>query len=116
AAFARVDDEATPAAMRLLRRTLILEADGYETPTFSVDGRHFAIRGNAYGNTLEIFAFPSLERVLGTTLGPPTPGYPYPDEWLEQMRAWSRHNIAFGARPGVVWVGTPAGILVEVDV
>lgn len=116
AAFARVDDEAAPAAMHLLRRTLILEVDGYETPTFSADGRHFAIRGNAYGNTLEIFAFPSLERVLGTTLGPPTPGYPYPAEWLEQMRAWSRHNIAFWARPGVLWVATPAGVLVEIDV
>ncbi|MFR9776087.1 hypothetical protein ACL02O_08500 [Micromonospora sp. MS34] len=116
ATFARVDGEAVPAAMRLLRRTLILDVDGYQTPIFSADGRHFAIRGNSYGHTVEVFAFPSLERVLGTTLGPPSPGYPYPDEWLEQMRAWSRHNIAFGARPGVLWVGTPAGVLVELDV
>lgn len=116
AAFARVDGEAVPAEMRLLRRTLILDVDGYETPTFSADGRHFAIRGNAYGNTLEVFTFPSLERIVGATLGPPTPDYPYPDEWLEQMRAWSRHNVAFGTRPGVLWVGTPAGVLVEFDV
>lgn len=114
--FARVDPGAAPGAMRLLRRALILDVDGYETPLFSVDGRHFAIRGNAYGNTLEVFAFPSLQRVLATTLGEPSPGFPYPQEWLDQMRAWSRHNLAFGARPGVLWVGTPTGALIEVDI
>jgi hypothetical protein len=31
------------------------------------------------------------------------------------MRAWSRHNIAFGALPGVLWIGTPTGTLVQVD-
>ncbi|MFD9194758.1 hypothetical protein ACFWCA_41925 [Streptomyces phaeochromogenes] len=113
--FARVDHETMPAAMRVLRRALILDADGYETPIFSADGRHLAIRGNAYENSLEVFEFPSLHRVLATTLGEPSPGYPYPREWLEQMRAWSRHNIAFGALPGVLWVGTPTGKLVEVD-
>ncbi|GGV22172.1 hypothetical protein GCM10010260_73000 [Streptomyces filipinensis] len=114
--FARVDPGAGTSAMRLLRRALILDVDGYETPLFSADGRHFAIRGNAYENTLEVFAFPSLQRVLATTLGRPSPGYPYPQEWLDQMRAWSRHNLAFGARPGVLWVGTPTGALVEVDI
>jgi hypothetical protein len=101
--------------MRVLRRALILDADGYQTPVFSADGRHFAIRGNAYENSLEAFEFPSLDRVLATTLGEPDPGYPYPQEWLDQMRAWSRHNIAFGLQPGVLWVGTPTGTLVEVD-
>jgi hypothetical protein len=113
--FARVDQEGTPAAMRVLRRALILDVDGYKTPVFSADGRHFAVRGNAYGNTLEVFEFPSLERVLATTLGESNPGYPYPQEWLEQMRAWSRHNIAFGVQPGLLWVGTPTGTLVAVD-
>jgi hypothetical protein len=113
--FARADQECTPTAMRVLRRALILDADGYKTPVFSADGRHFAIRGNAYENSLEVFEFPSLDRVLATTLGEPNPGYPYPQEWLEQMRAWSRHNIAFGVQPGVLWVGTPAGALIEVD-
>jgi len=113
--FARVDRERRPTAMRVLSRALILEADGYGTPVFSVDGRHFAMRGNAYGNTLEVFAFPSLERVLATTLGPPNPGYPYPQEWLERMQAWSRHNIAFGVQPGQIWVGTPSGTLVEIQ-
>ncbi|MFE7034960.1 hypothetical protein ACFU9Y_32110 [Streptomyces sp. NPDC057621] len=113
--FARVDQETTPAAMRVLRRALILDADGYETPVFSSDGRHFAVRGNAYGNSLAVFAFPSLRRVLATALGEPSPGYPYPPEWLAQMRAWSSHNIAFGTRPGVLWVGTPTGALVEID-
>ncbi|MEV2191722.1 hypothetical protein AB0I02_12100 [Streptomyces phaeochromogenes] len=113
--FARVGHETAPAAMRVLRRALILDADGYQTPTFSTDGRHLAIRGNAYENSLEVFEFPSLHRVLATTLGEPSPGYPYPPEWLEQMRAWSRHNIAFGAQPGVLWVGTPTGTLIEVD-
>jgi hypothetical protein len=32
-----------------------------------------------------------------------------------EYRAWSRHNIAFGAAPGVLWVGTPDGTLVEAD-
>jgi hypothetical protein len=102
--------------MRVLSRALILDCDGYETPVFSADGRHFAIRGNAYDNSVEVFEFPSLTRVLATTLGEPSPGYPYPDEWLEQMRAWSRHNLAFGAEPGVLWVGTPTGTLVEIDI
>lgn len=114
--FARVGQDTTPAAMRMLNRALILDCDGYQTPVFSADGRHLAIRGNAYGNSVEVFEFPSLTRVLATTLGEPSPGYPYPDEWLEQMRAWSRHNLAFAAAPGVLWVGTPAGTLVEVDI
>ncbi|MFE1795620.1 hypothetical protein ACFW9L_05580 [Streptomyces sp. NPDC059517] len=113
--FARVDQETTPAAMRVLRRALILDADGYETPVFSADGRHVAVRGNAYDNSLAVFEFPSLRRVLATTLGEPSPGYPYPPEWVAQQRAWSRHNIVFGARPGVLWVGTPTGALVEID-
>jgi hypothetical protein len=94
---------------------VILDVDGYQTPIFSADGRHFAIRGNAYENSLEVFEFPSLDRVLATTLGEPNPGYPYPHEWLEQMFTWSRHNIAFGVEPGVLWVGTPTGTLVEID-
>jgi hypothetical protein len=101
--------------MRVLRRALILDADGYKTPIFSTDGRRFAIRGNAYENSLEVFEFPSLNRVLAVTLGNPNPGYPYPQQWLEQMRAWSQHNIAFGVQPGVLWVGTPTGALVEVE-
>jgi hypothetical protein len=110
--FARVDG----AAMRVLRRALVLDADGYETPVFSADGRHLAIRGDAYGNSLTVFEFPSLRRVLATTLGEPTPDYPYPAEWLERMGAWSRHNVAFGPGDGAVWVGTPTGTLLEVDV
>jgi sugar lactone lactonase YvrE len=92
--FARVGD----AGMRVLRRALMLDCDGYETPIFSADGRHLAIRGNAYGHSVEVFAFPSLDRVLATTLG----------------ELSSRHNLAFGAEPGVLWVGTPRGTLVEV--
>ena len=114
--FARVGQDTRPAAMRVLSRALILDCDGYETPVFSADGRHFAIRGNAYDNSVEVFEFPSLTRVLATTLGEPSPGYPYPAEWLAQMRAWSRHNLAFGAEPGVLWVGTPTGTLVEIDI
>ncbi|MER6522409.1 WD40 repeat domain-containing protein [Streptomyces sp. NPDC001553] len=113
--FARVDQGTAPAMMRPLRRALILDCDGYETPLFSPDGRHLAVRGNAYGNSVEVFELPSLRRVLATTLGDPSPGYPYSQEWLDQMRAWSRHNLAFGARPGVLWIATPAGALVEVD-
>ncbi|GLW44854.1 hypothetical protein Stsp02_05160 [Streptomyces sp. NBRC 14336] len=107
---------ATGPGPRLLHRAVILDCDGYETPLFSPDGRHFAVRGNAYGNSVDVFAFPSLERVLSTPLGEPSPGYPYPPEWLESMRAWSRHNLAFGADPGLLWVGTPRGTLVALDV
>ncbi|WP_380151066.1 hypothetical protein [Kibdelosporangium philippinense] len=99
----------------MLRRALILDADGYAAPIFSPDGRYLAIRGNAYENSLEIFEFPSLHRVVAMILGEPSPGYPYPDEWLEHKESWSRHNIAFGA-PGKLWVGTPDGTLVEVDI
>ncbi|EYT81959.1 hypothetical protein CF54_16190 [Streptomyces sp. Tu 6176] len=113
--FARVDQADTPAAMRLLSRALILDCDGYETPLFSPDGRHLVIRGNAYDNSLEVFGFPSLHQVLATALGEPSPGYPSPPEWLDQMRAWSRHNLAFSSRSDALWVGTPAGTLVEVD-
>ncbi|WP_399895876.1 hypothetical protein ACGH7X_40270 [Streptomyces sp. BBFR51] len=114
--FARVGPHAAPAGIRLLRHALILDADGYETPIFSPDGRLLAIRGNAYGNSLDVFEFPSLRRIFATSLGEPSPGYPCPQEWLDQMRAWSRHNIAFGIRPDVLWVGTPTGALIEVDI
>lgn len=113
--FASIATETTPAEMRVLSRALILDADGYEAPVFSADGRHLAIRGNAYESSLAVFAFPTLDRVLATTLVDPTPGYPYPPEWCEQMRSWSRHNIAFGGQPGALWVGTPAGTLLEID-
>jgi hypothetical protein len=63
-----------------------------------------------------VFEFPSLRSVLATTLGDPSPGYPYPQEWLDQMRAWSRQNLAFAAAPGTLWIGTPTGTLVELDV
>jgi hypothetical protein len=113
--FAQVERGAGSETMRVLRRALLLDADGYETPIFSPDGRHLAIRGNSYDNSLEVFEFPSLQRVLATTLGEPSPGYPYPQEWVDQRRAWSRHNIAFGVEPGVLWVATPTGTLLEVD-
>ncbi len=115
-AFGRVDGKTTSATMRMLRRTRILAVDGYQTPIFSANGRHFAVLGNAYENTLEVFAFPSLERILAATLGRPNPGIPYPDGWLEQMRAWARNSAAFGDRPDILWIGTPAGILIELNV
>jgi hypothetical protein len=113
--FARAGQAGTPPTMRVLRRAIILDADGYKTPVFSADGRRFAIRGNAYQNSLEVFEFPSLDRAFALTLGEPNPGHPAPPEWREHYRAWSRQNIAFGAEPGVLWVGTPTGSLVELD-
>ena len=107
--FARVEQ----GRLRFLERALILDCDGYEAPIFSADGRHLAIRGNSYDNSVEVFELPSLHRVLATTLGEPSPGYPYPREWLDQMNAWSRHNLAFAGGPGTLWIGTPAGALVE---
>ncbi|GIJ11060.1 hypothetical protein ACFFMR_20495 [Micromonospora andamanensis] len=106
----------TEPVLRPMRRALILDCDGYETPLFSPDGRHFAVRGNAYDNSLEVFEFPSLRRVLGLTLGEPSPGYPYPQEWLDSMHAWSRHNVAFGPSPGVLLIGTPEGTVIEIEV
>ena len=102
--FARVDEETVPATMRILSLALELDVDNYdnyETPIFSTDGRHLAIRSHTE-NSLEVFGFPSLRRVLKT-------------EWRVRMDAWSRHNIAFGTQPDVLWVGTPAGILEERD-
>ncbi|WP_238011893.1 hypothetical protein KZZ52_13725 [Dactylosporangium sp. AC04546] len=106
----------TGPVLRPMRRALVLDCDGYEIPTFSPDGRHFAVRGNAYDNSLEVFEFPGLRRVLGLTLGEPSPGYPYPQEWLDRMRAWSRHNVAFGAFPGVLWIGTPDGAVIGLEI
>ncbi|MFI7595379.1 hypothetical protein [Micromonospora sp. NPDC049359] len=106
----------TGPVLRPVRRALVLDCDGYQAPIFSSDGRHLAVRGNAYNNSLEVFAFPSLRRVLRMTLGEPSPGYPYPQEWLDEMRAWSRHNVAFGPSPRVLWIGTPEGVVVELDV
>lgn len=104
--FARVDDETAPTTMRLLHRTLDLDVDNYETPIFSVDGRHLAIRGHDE-NSLDVFGFPSLQHVLRTTLD--LRGSPHP------RHAGPRHDIAFGAQPGMLWLGTTAGILVEID-
>lgn len=104
----------TEPVPRPMRRALILDCDGYETPVFSPDGRHFAVRGNAYDNSLEVFEFPSLRRVLVLTLGDPCPEYPYPQEWLDSTNAWSRHNVAFGPSPGALCFGTPKGVVIEV--
>jgi hypothetical protein len=99
ALFARVDD-ATPADLHLQREAVILDCDGYLPAVFSPDGRYFAIRGNAYADTLSVYAFPSLEQVL-----------------VERFEDgdWSRNDITFGARPGMLWVGTPTGALRSYD-
>ncbi|QKW24118.1 hypothetical protein HUT16_06160 [Kitasatospora sp. NA04385] len=88
-------------AMRQQRRALILDVDGYGAPLFSPDGRHLVLRGNAYVETLDVFAFPSLREVLHTVLA--------------RDEQWPRHNLAFGPQPGVLWIGTPGGTLVELD-
>ncbi len=99
ALFARVD-RARPADRHVQRRAIILDNDAYLPAVFSPDGRYFAIRGNAYGETLDVFAFPSLEQVLR-------------DEFNDGD--WSRHDIVFGAKPGMLWVGTPTGALRSYD-
>lgn len=104
-AFARVDDETAPTTMHRLDRTLNLGIDVYETPIFSVDGRHLAIRGRN-NNSLDVFGFPSLQHELATTLV--LRGY-HPEY------AGPPHDITFGAQPGVLWLGTTDGILVEID-
>lgn len=113
--FARPDD-GVPACMRVFRDALILDVDGYKSPIFSADGRYLAIRGNAYVQSLDVFEFPTMRKVLHTTLGEPYPGYPYPPEWLEEQALWSRHNIAFASRSGALLVGTPQGTIIEIDI
>lgn len=113
--FARVGGSTASERLSLLRRGLILDADGYQKPLFSPGGTYLAIRGNAYENTLDVFSFPALEQVLTVTLGAANPGFPVPTGWLEQMRAWSQHNVAFAAVSGAVLVGTPRGTVVEID-
>lgn len=85
---------------RVLDRALILDVDGYRLPAFSADGRYLAVRGNAYESMVAVFEFPSLRRVLTTSLG-------------DSVEAWPRHNLAFGAQ---LWIGTPSGSLIELDV
>ncbi len=101
--FARPGD-GPGTAMRTLRQALILDVDGYGTPLFSADGRHLAVRGNAYVESLDVFAFPSLRKVLSTTLAE------------DDAEEWPRENLAWDARPGVIWIGTPSGALIELDV
>ncbi|MGW4380781.1 hypothetical protein [Kitasatospora sp. NPDC004531] len=101
--FAR-PGEGPGAAMRPLRDALILDCDGYDAPLFSADGRHLAIRGNAYVDSLDVFAFPALRKVLSTTLSE------------GRAEEWPHHNLAWDARPGVLWIGTPTGSLLELDV
>jgi WD40 repeat protein len=112
--FAEVDQGRAPAAMRLLRRALIFDNDGYATPVFSPDGRYLAIRGNSYGHSLAVFEFPSLRLALATDLEPRRAGMS-DEERRDWFYSWSRHNIAFGAQSGVLWAGTPTGTLVETD-
>ena len=117
--FAHIDDETDPGEMRILRRALILDADGYETPILSSDGRHLAIRGSAYEQTLHVFKFPSppFTSYWRRLSASPTRAFHTPSQdWLDRQRAWPRRNIAFGVRPGVHWIGTPTGTLMKVDV
>ncbi|WP_433058559.1 hypothetical protein [Dactylosporangium sp. CS-033363] len=89
-------------SLRLLSRAVIVNVDGYTAPVFSPDGRYFALRGNNYVHSLDVYAFPSLRRVLHTTLG-------------DLDEPWSWHNIAFGTEPGRLFIGTPTGTLIEYD-
>jgi hypothetical protein len=112
--FAR-PDTGIPASMRVFRDAIVLDVDGHETPVISEDGRYLAIRGNAYVQSLDVFEFPTMRKVLHTTFGEPYPGYPYPPEWLEEQALWSRHNIAFAPRSQVLLVGTSRGGILEID-
>jgi hypothetical protein len=113
--FARPDGN-DPAIPRMFRHAIVLDVDGYETPVMSDDGRYLAFRGNAYVESLDVFEFPSLRRVLHTTLGEPYPGYPYPPEWIAEQERWSRHNIAFAPRSATLLIGTAEGEILALDV
>ena len=109
--FARVDG----GSVRLLDRALVLDCDGYEAPIFSPDGRFLVVRGGAYGNSVQVFELPGLQRVLALGLGEPTPPYPYPQEWLDEMRRWSRQNVLPVGPDGELLLGTPDGALIRLD-
>jgi hypothetical protein len=109
---ARIDSETS--AMRVLRRTLVLLDDGFATPVFSADGRYFAIRKDRVSD-LTVFEVPSLRAVVHTSFGVPHPSHPTPQAWYDEARSWSPHNVAFAGRPGVLWIGTPRGVLIEID-
>ncbi|GAA4010094.1 hypothetical protein GCM10022247_35310 [Allokutzneria multivorans] len=100
--FLRVEQGA-PADRRLQRLMVVLGNDAYQPPIFSSDGRFFAIRGNAYGETLTAFEFPSLEKVLHEEFDG------------TEDDGWWRNDITFGAKPGALWVGTPTGALWSYD-
>ncbi|WP_051790974.1 hypothetical protein [Amycolatopsis jejuensis] len=91
---------------RFLKHALVLDADGYRLPVFRGDGRYLAVRGNAYEHMVAVFEFPSLRRVLNTSLDLPGKD--------EERRAWAKHNFAFAG--DLLWIGTPSGSLVELDV
>ncbi|WP_409462480.1 hypothetical protein [Amycolatopsis sp. GA6-003] len=97
--------------LRFLDRALILESNCWGLPVFSSDGRYLAIRGNTYEHQVLVFEFPSLRRVRKISLASlADPKRRKPNS------SWSWVNVAFGARPGALWIGTPSGTLLELDV
>ncbi|ATY14854.1 WD40 repeat domain-containing protein [Amycolatopsis sp. AA4] len=94
--------------LRFLDLALILESNCWGLPVFSSDGRYLAIRGNTYEHQVLVFEFPSLRRVRKISLDSP--------KRLKRNASWSWDNVAFGARPGALWIGTPSGTLLEFDV
>lgn len=105
--FARID-AGPPATLRIQRKSLVLDFDGYRRPLFSPDGRYLAIRGNSYAHLLYLFAFPSLNQVGEIPLQDP---HPYGEH---TARGWAWDNIAFD-RSGALWIATPDGSLVRHD-
>ncbi|SFQ21798.1 PD40 domain-containing protein [Amycolatopsis rubida] len=102
--------------LRFRDRALILDGGGYGLPVFSPDGRHLAIRGDDPGHLVLVFEFPSLRRVRKTTFSVPEPDSIDDMNWVAEYRSWAWHNIAFGTRPGALWIGTPSGTVLELDV
>lgn len=110
--FARADEDGVPARMRVFRRALILDADGYQTPVFSPDGRFMAIRGNAYENSLDVFGR-RCTGCCGRRSGSPTRGTRRngSNRWAPGPATTS----PFAQGSGALLVGTPRGTVVEVD-
>ncbi|MDP9829867.1 SMP-30/gluconolactonase/LRE family protein [Kineosporia succinea] len=101
-------------APEITGRTLTLDADGYEPVLFSPDGRLLVVKGDSYANELNVFEFPSLRRIhhLGLEDRPP-------EEWDpedgEDIFGHSLGNIAFDRRSGLLWLVSPAGRLLSLD-
>ena len=103
-----------PTALQPRNRVLLLDADGYGPPLLSTSGRYLAFRGNAYEASVQVFELPTLRLARGIHLSRPNPGWPYPQDWIDELHTWAYHNVTF--LDDTLLIGTPTGTVVSIDV